>query len=251
MAFRARSIWKKEHGREAAVTTVDEISRTAVADSLLPSATPLQLIDPDGRPGENPGELPLPEPAILLELYRRMVLGRRFDRQATTLTRQGRLAVYPSSRGQDACQVGAVAALRDQDWLFPTYRDTVAIVTRGVDPVEALDAAARRLALRLRPLPVPRRAAVHPAGHQHPARRRASPRRPAQAAGRGGAGAARRRRDQRGRHPRGAQLRRGVEGTGGVPGAEQRLRDQRAAGQADRRPDPGRPRASATASPHC
>ena len=118
--------------------TVDEISPTAVADSLLPSATPLQLIDPDGRRGENPGGLTLPEPATLLELYRRMVLGRRFDRQATTLTKQGRLAVYPSSRGQDACQVGAVTALRDQDWLFPTYRDTVAIVTRGVDPVEAL-----------------------------------------------------------------------------------------------------------------
>jgi pyruvate dehydrogenase E1 component alpha subunit len=67
-----------------------------------------------------------------------MVIGRRFDRQATTLTKQGRLAVYPSSRGQDACQVGAVLALRDQDWLFPTYRDTVAVVTRGVDPVEAL-----------------------------------------------------------------------------------------------------------------
>jgi pyruvate dehydrogenase E1 component alpha subunit len=34
--------------------------------------------------------------------------------------------------------VGAVLALRDQDWLFPTYRDSVAIVTRNVDPVEAL-----------------------------------------------------------------------------------------------------------------
>jgi len=122
----------------AVVTTVDEISRTAMADSLLPSAAPLQLIDPDGRPGQNPGELTRPEPGILLELHRRMVLGRRFDQQATTLTKQGRLAVYPSSRGQDACQVGAILALRDQDWLFPTYRDTVAIVTRGVDPVEAL-----------------------------------------------------------------------------------------------------------------
>jgi 2-oxoisovalerate dehydrogenase E1 component subunit alpha len=108
------------------------------ADALLPSATPLQLIDPDGQAGPDPDGLTLPEPATLVELYRRMVLGRRFDRQATLLTRQGRLAVYPSSRGQDACQVGAVLALRDQDWLFPTYRDTVAVVTRGVDPVEAL-----------------------------------------------------------------------------------------------------------------
>ena len=120
------------------MTAVDELSRTAVAESLLPSAAPLQLIDADGRPGQNPGELTRPEPEILVELHRRMVFGRRFDQQATTLTKQGRLAVYPSSHGQDACQVGAVLALRGQDWLFPTYRDTVAIVTRGVDPVEAL-----------------------------------------------------------------------------------------------------------------
>ena len=67
-----------------------------------------------------------------------MVLGRRFDTQATALTKQGRLAVYPSSRGQDACQVGAALALRDQDWLFPTYRDSVAILTRGVPAEETL-----------------------------------------------------------------------------------------------------------------
>ena len=114
------------------------LSPTAPAESLLPSTAPLQLIDPDGRAGGNPGELALPEPGTLLELHRRMVLGRRFDRQATLLTRQGRLAVYPSSRGQDGCQVGAALALREQDWLFPTYRDTVAIVTRGVDAAEAL-----------------------------------------------------------------------------------------------------------------
>jgi pyruvate dehydrogenase E1 component alpha subunit len=46
--------------------------------------------------------------------------------------------VYPSSRGQDACEVGAVLALRGQDWLFPTYRDTVAILTRGVPAEQAL-----------------------------------------------------------------------------------------------------------------
>jgi 2-oxoisovalerate dehydrogenase E1 component alpha subunit len=120
------------------VTTLAGIGAAAAGDGLLPSEAPLQLLDPGGGPGQNPGGLVLPEPGVLLDLYRGMVVGRRFDRQATTLTRQGRLAVYPSSRGQDACQVGAVLALRDEDWLFPTYRDTVAVVTRGVDPVEAL-----------------------------------------------------------------------------------------------------------------
>jgi len=104
---------------------------------LLPSETPLALIDPNGVRTAETG-FPMPDPATLRRLYRGIVLGRRFDAQATALTKQGRLAVYPSSRGQEACEVGAVLALGEQDWLFPTYRDCVALVTRGVDPVEVL-----------------------------------------------------------------------------------------------------------------
>ena len=80
----------------------------------------------------------MPGDDVLLALHRKMVLARRFDTQATALTRQGRLAVYPSARGQEASEVGAVLALRSQDWLFPTYRDTIAVVCRGVDPVQVL-----------------------------------------------------------------------------------------------------------------
>lgn len=106
------------------------------AESLLPSERPLALIDARGAAAES--ALTMPDEEILLEIYRRMVVGRRFDTQATALTKQGRLAVYPSSRGQEACEVAAVQALRPQDWLFPTYRDSVALITRGVDPGEAL-----------------------------------------------------------------------------------------------------------------
>lgn len=107
------------------------------ARALLPGPTPLRLIDATGRPAERAG-VAMPGPDVLTALYRHMVVGRRFETQATALTRQGRLAVYPSARGQEACQVGAVLALREQDWLFPTYRDSVAVVTREVDPVEVL-----------------------------------------------------------------------------------------------------------------
>jgi pyruvate dehydrogenase E1 component alpha subunit len=107
------------------------------APSLLPSETPLALIDQDGAVVTG-SPLAMPADDALVLLYRRMIAGRRFDRQATALTKQGRLAVYPSSRGQEACEVGAVLALRATDWLFPTYRDSVALLTRGVDPVEVL-----------------------------------------------------------------------------------------------------------------
>jgi len=105
--------------------------------ALPPSADPLGLIDLDGQPVPA-ALLDLPPDQVLADLHRQMVIGRRLDTQATALTKQGRLAVYPSSRGQEACQVGAVLALRAQDWLFPTYRDTVAVLTRSVPPAEAL-----------------------------------------------------------------------------------------------------------------
>jgi pyruvate dehydrogenase E1 component alpha subunit len=101
----------------------------------VPDLTPQALIGADGTAVDT---APLPGSSTLLDLYRQMVTGRRFDTQATALTKQGRLAVYPSARGQEACQIGAVLALADGDWLFPTYRDSMAIVTRGVDPVDVL-----------------------------------------------------------------------------------------------------------------
>jgi pyruvate dehydrogenase E1 component alpha subunit len=110
----------------------------ATADrALLPSGTPVQLIDPDGRHLQD-DRYPLPDGRRLLSVYGRLVTGRRINDQANALVRQGRMAVYPSSHGQEACQVAAAVVLDDQDWLFPTYRDTVAVITRGVDPLEVL-----------------------------------------------------------------------------------------------------------------
>ena len=102
-------------------------------------------------------------------------------------------------------------------------------------PRTGADPAARRLAQRIRPARAPHRPAVHPARHPAPACRGPGARRPPQGRRRGGAGDGRRRRHERGRLPRGAELRGGLAGTGGLPRPEQRLRDLRAAGQADRR----------------
>jgi 2-oxoisovalerate dehydrogenase E1 component alpha subunit len=117
------------------------ITLPAVPDRVaetLPTGSPLSLITAEGKADDADGILVMPPDEVLRQLHRQMIIGRRFDTQATALAKQGRLAVYPSSRGQEACQVGAVLALREQDWLFPTYRDTMAIVTRSVAPAEAL-----------------------------------------------------------------------------------------------------------------
>ncbi|MCK9901539.1 pyruvate dehydrogenase (acetyl-transferring) E1 component subunit alpha [Parafrankia colletiae] len=97
---------------------------------LLPDPEPVRVLGTDAA-----GEV---DPGLLRELYRRLVLGRRFNQQATTLARQGSLAVYPASTGQEACQIAAAMVLRETDWLFPSYRDTLAVTARGVPPMDVL-----------------------------------------------------------------------------------------------------------------
>ncbi|RDG36324.1 pyruvate dehydrogenase (acetyl-transferring) E1 component subunit alpha [Streptomyces corynorhini] len=97
---------------------------------LLPDPEPYRALGTDAAADA--------DPALLLRLYTELVRGRRYNTQATALTKQGRLAVYPSSTGQEACEVAAALVLRAQDWLFPSYRDTLAVVARGLDPVQAL-----------------------------------------------------------------------------------------------------------------
>lgn len=118
----------------------------------LPGAAAYRPTPPPAwRPRTDPAPLlPDPEPhrvlgtgaeldrELMLKLYGELVRGRRFNAQATALTKQGRLAVYPSSTGQEACEVAAALALEERDWLFPSYRDTLAAVARGLDPVQAL-----------------------------------------------------------------------------------------------------------------
>ncbi|WP_069813499.1 pyruvate dehydrogenase (acetyl-transferring) E1 component subunit alpha [Streptomyces sp. TP-A0874] len=101
---------------------------------LLPDAEPHRVLGV-GAPGSGVGAT---DPALLKRFYAELVRGRRYNTQATALTRQGRLAVYPSSTGQEACEVAAALALEQRDWLFPSYRDTLAAVARGLDPVQAL-----------------------------------------------------------------------------------------------------------------
>ncbi|MCH0538693.1 pyruvate dehydrogenase (acetyl-transferring) E1 component subunit alpha [Streptomyces sp. MUM 203J] len=97
---------------------------------LLPDPEPYRVLGTDAVTGF--------APELLRRLHSELVRGRRYNAQATALTKQGRLAVYPSTTGQEACEVAAALVLEERDWLFPSYRDTLAAVARGLDPVQAL-----------------------------------------------------------------------------------------------------------------
>jgi 2-oxoisovalerate dehydrogenase E1 component alpha subunit len=98
----------------------------------------VQLLTPEGERVHHPGyDLDISDDE-LRSLYRDLVLVRRFDNEATALQRQGELGLWAPCQGQEAAQVGAGRALRDSDFVFPTYREHGIAWTRGVDPVELL-----------------------------------------------------------------------------------------------------------------
>ncbi|MBV8396060.1 MAG: 3-methyl-2-oxobutanoate dehydrogenase [Actinobacteria bacterium] len=74
----------------------------------------------------------------LLELYRRMVLLRVFDERAVVYHRQGRIGTYALSWNHEAIQAGATFALRDADWIFPSYRESAIGLVRGMPPATVL-----------------------------------------------------------------------------------------------------------------
>lgn len=106
--------------------------------------TPIQLLNATGELVQTPENAPYRDLVAhigseeLRSLYRDMMVVRRFDIEATSLQRQGELALYAPLLGQEAAQIGSGRALRPTDMVFPSYREHGVAHTRGMDVVEVL-----------------------------------------------------------------------------------------------------------------
>ena len=72
----------------------------------------------------------------LRSMYRWMVFGRQLDERGLQLQRQGRLGVWGPMIGQEAAQAGLGQAMRPGDWIFPSYREAIALSMRGLELTE-------------------------------------------------------------------------------------------------------------------
>jgi pyruvate dehydrogenase E1 component alpha subunit len=73
----------------------------------------------------------------LARMYRAMLLARRLDERMVRLQRQGRIGTFAPLKGQEASQIGSVAALSPHDWMVPSFRETAAMLWRGW-PIEKM-----------------------------------------------------------------------------------------------------------------
>ena len=103
--------------------------RSTVADFSIDR---VEILDQDGRVDESM------EPDLaderLREWYRTMKLSRRLDERTIALQRRGELGTFAPATGQEAAQVGSTAALAEDDWTVPAFREHPSALTRGLSP---------------------------------------------------------------------------------------------------------------------
>src|SRR3990172_1047435 len=63
--------------------------------------------------------------------FETMLLARAFNNRALSLQREGRIGTYASIWGQEASQIGSALAFNNDDWIFPTFRESGVFVAKG------------------------------------------------------------------------------------------------------------------------
>jgi pyruvate dehydrogenase E1 component alpha subunit len=92
----------------------------------------LTLLDDAGKLAPFPPEIPRLSDEQALAAYKTMVLSRQVDEWAVSLNRQGRMPTYALNKGQEANSVGALMAMRPDDWFVPAFRELGGMLVRGV-----------------------------------------------------------------------------------------------------------------------
>src|SRR5439155_5545335 len=109
----------------------------AMSDALVQTSTEraphdmLQILAPDGSIVDEAQD-PRIADETLLRIYGAMHMTRAFDERGMNLQRQGRIHFYLACTGQEAASIASTAALADDDWLCPSYREPGSAIYRGV-----------------------------------------------------------------------------------------------------------------------
>ncbi|KRO09902.1 pyruvate dehydrogenase complex E1 component alpha subunit [Paucilactobacillus hokkaidonensis] len=72
----------------------------------------------------------------LVNFMKKLVWERALHEQTMNFSRQGRLGFYAPTAGEEASEMGTVSAFKENDFLFPAYRDVPQLIQHGATVTE-------------------------------------------------------------------------------------------------------------------
>jgi pyruvate dehydrogenase E1 component alpha subunit len=104
---------------------------------VLPAERGVRRVIGDGESVPD-GEVEGLDESDFLELYRSLVFLRTYDERSVVYHRQGRIGTYAIFWNHEAMQAGSAYALDDEDWIFPSYRESAIGLLRGMPAATVL-----------------------------------------------------------------------------------------------------------------
>jgi len=89
----------------------------------------MQILDEHSKCDEH--LRPKLRPNEIKRLYEGMILSRSYDDRALKLQRQGRIGTFASLLGQEAIHTGSALAIKDTDWIVPSFRCEGVFISKG------------------------------------------------------------------------------------------------------------------------
>jgi pyruvate dehydrogenase E1 component alpha subunit len=109
-----------------------EKSRTGVIDQDPPKAVAQQLKTVKQEQKHRTDDI---DKKILIELYRQMLLVRRFEEKAAEAYSMGKIGGFCHLYiGQEAVAIGAISAIRTDDYVLTSYREHGHAIAKGISP---------------------------------------------------------------------------------------------------------------------
>lgn len=92
----------------------------------------MRVLSTEGTLVNESSGIPLMKEDQIIQALKYMIKARLADEWAVSLNRQGRMPTYAPNKGQEANSLGAVMALREDDWIVPAFREMAGMLYRGI-----------------------------------------------------------------------------------------------------------------------
>ena len=133
----------KKRSSEASRAAAEETSATGVMDRETENAQEIPAVDSQAVKAAQKQRFAQLDRDTLINIYRQMLLARRFEEKSAEAYSSGKIGGFCHLYiGQEAVAIGAISAIRKDDYVLTSYREHAHALAKASSPDRARRAGA-------------------------------------------------------------------------------------------------------------